>query len=298
MPFRIAIVFFVAAVAIAVGNADAQQPARPIVAYENVVSPENFGLLEAAVWGVAAVANPEETLGDAVIMYAYDSEATCSNLEQRATMDGAAEAGMAVSFAAVPRTAIGYAAELGMIASFAAVPRTAVSFAAVPRTVMDGAAEPDVVGSSSNVPATSAEGQTWATQAGVMFHGPVESACNLIDVHRDRAAGLAAHYVELVGNGYAMAEDGNTMTEADDLEALVRDIEALGVEIELVDYETIARMEEVVSEIGLTTDDGTPASAILSVGRLDWGNRGNEIWAFCGEPAMGRYCFGHPEAVQ
>ena len=74
MPHRIAV--FVLAAAAAAGGTAAQQP--PIAVYDAVVSPTNFSPLESAIWGAAALASPRETLGNAVIMYAYNREVACA----------------------------------------------------------------------------------------------------------------------------------------------------------------------------------------------------------------------------
>lgn len=139
--------------------------------------------------------------------------------------------------------------------------------------------------------ASNAERQSADSPAALLFHGPVESACALLDEYGDDDARLAAGVFELAGIDTAMGEGGSQPRTAANLESFGM------LDIALVGSETVGRFEEVLAATEVTDHGETLGQAIFSIGRLDRDHPGTEIWAFCGEPRAGKFCFGK-ETVQ
>lgn len=215
------------------------------VRYGEVVSPETFTLHENVAWAVRSLLRPEETLGNAVIMYGYDFSSACDNPEVRGL-----------------NTPAVLAVQPSVDSAFDQVEPSSMYSVTLYETVADACNARRVVQMLANT--FSAWEQSNDTAAK--------------DANEFLAERLSKN-VKSVSWPVAAGSDTDRITTYSNLDAALGNQSITILGYLPVETGTAASFAQEIGEIENSSD----ASLIFSVGRLPVVEKGIELWAFCAE---------------
>ena len=226
------------------------------VHYDQVVSPETFTFNENVAWATRSLLRPEETLGNAVIMYGYESRSACDDTAVR-DMD------IPAALAVQPHLDSIDAGWGGP-----ALPYSVTLF----ETIADACEAQEVVQMLANTSVRD------IIRLSTDYAGLEEA--NRILADRNSMQVLPTTWSAAAGPDAAWINAYRELGAASGVEHL-----AIPGFLPF-DSGTAVNFALEVGEIGEANGD----SLIFSVGRLPGVGRGLEMWAFCAEVGQ---CFGH-----
>ena len=238
------------------------------VHYDRVISPETFTFKEDLAWAVRSLLRPEETLGNAIIMYGYDFTNACAAAEDR-NLD------TPVAHVAPP--------QLDQINEIDLGGQTNGLYAVtLYETIHDACLNEEIV-------------QSLANQAAIeMFnrYGSDDTALPpTIRAAWADATGASSYLSALVAAGRVPE---NVIVHSsvgyEDAVMFVREWVPGYIPVEL---QTVEMFSQEIAQIQTANRPVQPL--LFSVGRLPGAGSGFELWAFCDEPGQVNRCLGHPE---